>query len=409
MADSGTSKQRRSGGSKAASLRPLFALLLSASALAALAAAGACLPDLSVIAEADAGSFDDASPALACGNGVIDTADGGGEQCDPGADAEVTGCTGGCRIACEGRRDPKTNHCYFAPGQRDTKYSDAVTRCKVARAHVVTLNSQEEVATVRELAADESGYWVGVLHNPSLGAYRPDQPEEPGFPFTSRAGVPAAGPCEGCFTVGADAGVLPVEADASDTSCVASRDGGWFQVPCGPEDGGALVARPTVCEREPVGVRTLVDCPIGAWCFDVPATAGQKRYFIFNTPVDPDLAAASCRAVTGSDGTRGALLTLASREERQQVAHEIVQHSPEAVEQQLWIGLSSDAGTWTWDDGVPASSRPSPWGNAQPPSASAPRAYMRITVTTYDTQLAYADNPTTPATRRLYICQRPAN
>lgn len=400
MADGEGSKQRRSQVATAAILRLLLASGLTLGVLTGLAAAGACLPDLTAIADADA-SDDDAGLTPLCGNGVIDNAsDGGAEQCDPGAaDAEVRGCTS-CRIACEGTLDPKTNHCYFAAGAY-SKYNDAVTRCLLAGGHVVTLNSDDEVVTVSKEAANESGYWVGLLQVPSLNAYRSDRLEEPGLPYTLRNGQPASGPCEGCFSVGADGGVLPIaDVDASVLGCVAqgasasSDAGGWFQVDC-----NSAVARPTICEREPDGVRALAECPIGAYCFDVAATSASKRYFVFNTGVDPDVAAQSCALVPG-----GALALLESREEREQVAHEILEHSPEAVEQQLWIGLTTDAGAWTWDDGVAASSRPSLWGDRQP--ADAGRAYVRITATSYDTQLAYADGTRTP---RLYICQRPRN
>lgn len=383
--------------------RLLLASGLTLAALTGLAAAGACLPDLTAIADADANA-EDAGVTRLCGNGVIDTTtDGGGEQCDPGdpgADAQVNGCRD-CRVTCSGGLiDPTTNHCYFAAGS-DTKYADARARCLRVGAHVVTIDSEGEQAFVRTLAADESGYWVGLVLDPATGAYRPSRLEEPGFPYTPRSGGATTGPCEGCFSVGADAGVLPIaDVDASELSCVALRAEGdagrWFQVPCTPSPP---VARPTVCEREPDGVRTLVDCPIGAYCFDVAATYGKKRYFIFNAAVDPDVAAQSCAAVE-----RGTLALVSSREEREQIAHEVLAHSPEAIEQQLWIGLTTDAGVWTWDDGVVASSRPSLWGDRQPLDAG--RAYVRITATSYDTQLAYADGTRTP---RLYICQRPAN
>lgn len=405
MADGGARKRRQSQVATAGILRLFLASGLSVGALTALAAAGACLPDLTAIADADASS-DDAGVTALCGNGVIDTTtDGGGEQCDPGdlaADAQASGCRD-CRITCEGLPDPETNHCYFAAGT-DTKYADALARCLRVGAHVVTIDSEDEQSFVRRLAADESGYWVGLVLDSATGAYRPSRLEEPGFPYTPRSGFATTGPCEGCFSVGADAGVLPIaDVDASDLSCVALRADGdagrWFQVPCTPSPP---VGRPTVCEREPDGLRSLVDCPIGAYCFDVAATYGKKRYFIFNAAVDPDVAAQSCAAVE-----RGTLALIASREEREQVAHEVLAHSPETIEQQLWIGLSSDGGAWTWDDGIPATQRPSVWGNAQPSDGGGPRAYLRISSTAYDTQLAYADDNSRAS--RLYICERPTN
>ena len=129
-------------------------LLLLGGAIAGLAVASACLPDLAVIADTDAG-FDDSGAPVPCGNGVIE-ADAGGitETCDPGADAEVKGCKS-CQIVCEGLVDPKTQHCYFAAGT-DAKYLDALNRCKNkgGGAHVVTLGSSDEVRVSAHRSAD---------------------------------------------------------------------------------------------------------------------------------------------------------------------------------------------------------------------------------------------------------------
>jgi hypothetical protein len=117
---------------------------------------------------------------------------------------------------------------------------------------------------------------------------------------------------------------------------------------------------------------------------------------------DPDNAEAAC---SGLDG--GSLVVFGSREEREQLAHEIRARYPEDVDQQLWIGLAEDGGTWTWDDGHPAidGGYPMPWGNAQPITVPGARAYMHLaTNVLYDTQLAYADDGTKAP--RLYICQR---
>ena len=368
-------------------------------AIAAVVAAGACLPDLAVIPE-EAATI---TPFRGCGDGIIATlADGtdSGESCDPGGDAQVSGCKN-CQITCPSSFiDPKSGHCYFVAGS-DSSYPDAVTRCKAERAHVVTLASAEEIAYVRNLAADEAGYWVGLSRSTPLGeAYESARPEEPGFPSPPDNGGASLGPCPGCFGVGADAGVFPgTEPDASTASarCVASRGGTWFQVPC------AGTSRPTVCEREPLGVRTVEDCIIGGFCFTVPATAGIKSYLVVVSASDPESAALTC---AGLDG--GSLAVMDTREEREQIAHEILARYPEEVEQQLWIGLVEDGGAWSWEDGVVAGEggRPLPWGNGQPGVAPAgARAYMRLAATAYDTQLAYADS-TSSAASRLYICQR---
>jgi hypothetical protein len=370
--------------------------------VAALAAAGACLPDLAPIRAIDAADEATAS-ALGCGDGVIAALDDGGdagESCDPGRDAEVQGCKS-CRITCpEGQIDPRSGHCYFAAGV-DVTYQDALTRCRTARGHVVTLASTAEVDFVRTVAADEKGYWVGLLNSDTVGgAYQADRPEEPGLPFSGAAVSSAVGPCSGCFVVGADGGDVPLvsgpDAGVASARCIASIGGLWFRVPC-----NGSTQRPTVCEREPVGTRAQ-DC-IGGFCFTVPETAGKKSYLVAVSATDPDTAAQSCAGLSG-----GSLVVFASNEEREQLAHEIRARYPDEVAQELWIGLAENGGAWRWDDGVVAdvsASRPLPWGNAQPPAVAAgARAYMRLASTAYDTQLAYADDG--QKTPRLYICQR---
>lgn len=391
-----------SGGARA-----LVVLAVLAGAASALLAAGACLPDLAAVPADDASFETSVAPFQGCGDGVIATVDDGGdagESCDPGADAQAPGCRA-CQITCEGTLDPKTGHCYFAAGS-DTSYVAARTRCKAERAHVVTLASADEVRFVAQLAADESGYWVGLSRKESdlFGAYGPpnERLEEPGFAYPGASVDAATGPCLGCFGLGADAGTFPLaDVDASDTtvdtSCVASRGGTWFQVPC-----SATLTRPTICEREPAGVRGQ-SCGNDGICFSVPQTAGEKTYLVAVSPTDPETADTTCRFLDG-----GSLVVFDSREEREQLAHEIVARYPD-IEQQLWIGLHADGGAWAWDDGVAASAgatRPVPWGNAQPAGGANARAFIRVGATAYDTQLAYADDGGRAS--RLFICQRPA-
>jgi hypothetical protein len=375
--------------------------------LAALAAAGACLPDLAELPsevgplEAGAASF------RGCGDGIIETLDDGGdagESCDPGSDASLAGCEG-CQITCEGALDPLSHHCYFAAGT-DSSYGGAATRCKDRRAHLVTISSADEAARVTAVASGSS-HWIGLARSALLlGAYQANRPEEPGFPYPPLRVPAAAGPCPGCFGVGADAGVFPLaDVDASDpqadTSCVAAQGERWFRVPCtsGPD-------RVTLCEREPTGARER-PC-IGAYCFSVPQTSGAKTYLLVGSMTEPDVAAETCRELGGS------LVVFATNAEREQVVHEILERYPDEP-QQLWIGLVRDAGTWVWEDGVLADAeggRPRPWGNAEPrePSDAGPaagqgaRAFIRVGVSAYDTQLAQADNG--PRTPRGYICER---
>lgn len=377
-------------------------LVAAASALGAIGAASACLPDLAALEGETTLPEGAAPPFVGCGDGVIATLDDGGdagESCDPGKandiDAQAAGCKA-CQITCEGTLDPATHHCYFAAGS-DSDYTDARTRCKLAGAHVVTFASPAEAAIVAGIPvpAADTGYWVGLSRSSTLSeAYGPDpsRAEEPGFPY------PPAGPCEGCFGLGADGGVFPLESvDASNPDCLVARGGSWFQVAC---SRGA--SRTTICEREPAGTRA--QALIGGFSFTLPSSAGKKTYLVAISGADPDQAAQSC---AGLDG--GSLVVFGSAEEREQLAHEILALDPTAVEQQLWIGLVQDGGAWIWEDGVPATaggSRPLPWGNAQPGAASGSRAFMRLAATAYDTQLAYADDG--GRAPRLYVCQRPA-
>lgn len=402
-----TNARRRTARLASISARALAAVVLLAGAFAALLAAGACLPDLATITPTDASAETSVGPFQGCGDGVIATLDDGGdagESCDPGADAQVPGCRA-CQITCEGTLDPRTGHCYFAAGA-DTSYVAARTRCKAERAHVVTLASVAEVTLLEQISADESGYWVGLSRKESdlLGAYGPpnERPDEPGFAYPSAADPAAKGPCTGCFGVGADAGIFPLaDVDASDTtvdtSCVASRGGTWFRVPC-----SSTITRPTICEREPEGVRGQA-CGNDGICFTLPQTSGAKTYLVAVSPADPETADTTCRFLDG-----GSLVVLDSREEREQLAREIYLRNSFG-QQELWIGLHADGGTWAWDDGVAATAgaiRPLPWGNAQPEGGATARAFIRVGATTYDTQLAYADDG--GGGSRLFICQRPA-
>lgn len=391
-----TENRRRSRTARA---RTLFVVVVALIALVAVAAVAACLPDLVAIDAPDA-SFEagPAPPFQGCGDGIIATLDDGGdagESCDPGADAQVPGCTADCQIKCEGQLDEVSGHCYFVAGN-DSTFQSANMHCQAARAHVVTFASTNEAAFVDALVPSDAGsYWVGLTQKVELGgAYGASQPEEPGFPFG------AQGPCSGCFGIGAEGGVFPSADDAGTSrQCVASIGRSWVQVPCNPT-GSAT--RTTICEREPVGVRAQ-DC-IGGFCFTLASTAGKKRYLVAVAATDPDTAEQSC---SGLDG--GSLVVLESREEREQLAHEIRARYPDEVDQELWIGLVQDGGAWTWDDSVAAvddAGRPLPWGNAQPAGApvAGARAYMHLSTTAYDTQLSYADDG--GKTPRLYICQR---
>jgi hypothetical protein len=381
-------------------------LLATAFGALAAVAGGACLPELDPLGPEPSADEGGPLPFVGCGDGVIATLDDGGdagESCDPGAiDAQVPGCRG-CQLECEGVLDPTSGHCYFAGS--NVEYSAATSYCQGKGAHLLTLASLKEADLVKRLVpdgGDVAGYWVGLSRLPALGeAYGPSRAEEPGFPYPPAGGF-AAGPCEGCFGLGADAGVFPLEEEeldassASNAQCIAARGGAWFQVAC-----NRGTTRTTICEREPAG-RRAQDC-IGGFCFTLASTAKVKRYLVVVSAAGPDEAAQTC---AGLDG--GSLVVLDSAEEREQLAHEILGRDPGAVEQQLWIGLAADGGVWAWEDGVPATAdagRPLPWGHAQPVASGAGRAFMRLHALAYDTQLAYADDG--GKAPRLYVCQRP--
>lgn len=381
--------------------RAAIAVLLAVLAAATLALGAACLPVLSPIPDAPT-PVEGSTPFVGCGDGLIATLDDGGdagESCDPGKpndpDAQAPGCRA-CQIVCErdGVIDPRTGHCYFPVGPGPSEnYQDAITRCKGRGAHVVTFASAAEVSLVQGLAGDAS-FWVGLARSSALGeAYGPDRAEEPGFPSPPQLGQ---GPCAGCFGVGADAdgGAFAREnaAGMAETRCVASVAGRWLQVPCGGP------ARTTLCEREPVGTRATI-CN-GGYCFTLSTTAGKKSYLVSFLEGSLSQAVESCALLPA-----GSLVILDSAEEREQLAHEILVHDDTVAQQDLWIGVVQDGGTWTWEDGVPLASspRPLPWGNAQPEAGV--RAVMRLTATAYDTQLAHADDGGVP---RLFVCQRAA-
>lgn len=371
---------------------PRLGGVAAAAAVATLGWGIACLPTLSELGPAD-GSVEGPSPSEggACGDGVIVTLDDGGdagESCD--TDRASPDCRD-CHIVCEGVLDPSSQHCYFAAAPSES-YGGAVQTCANARAHVVTFASEAEGVVVDRMA-DGGGYWVGLTEETSLvSGYEADRPEEPGWPRADSGAT-----CLGCFARGADAGVFPSEEGVDGGgACVGSRAGRWFRAPCAGSS-----SRGVICEREPVGRRIFACTP---FCTIVPATAGKKRYIVSLTPTTLQDARESCAVFDG------ALAVLDSREEREQLVHELreVLQPPFTV----WIGLAStDGNTWTWADGVTdGSSRPSPWGDGQPKGVGEGQAYLRVRERAYDTQLAYSVDPTESpwspeGALRYYACQ----
>ncbi len=360
----------------------------------------ACLPDLAAFPGApDAASDASELTSSACGDGVIETLEDGGdagESCDPG-DASVAGCEG-CAITCPNGALDVTGHCYFWADDQAV-FSEAFSACQAARGHLVTFASQREVDFVTSALAPDAGYWVGLLLRADKGGYAPPfEFNEPGWPD------PASGKgCPGCFALGADGGAFapaPADAGTQSLSCLVAQDGTWRAIPC--SNGTKLR---TLCEREPVGDR-IYPCG-GLLCTTLQLNAGKKRYVVGTGKVSAEEAAEFCRGYKG-----GSLVMFDSREEREQLVREIAQRfqSGPADVVEFWIGLARpDGGAWTWDDGTSADdagARPSPWGENQP-SGNGTRAFLRIDDTSYDTQLARTDEDAPPQEGRVFVCQRP--
>lgn len=368
----------------------LAALALFASI--GVACAAACLPDLAAFpAPPDAGSVGPIVESL-CGDGVIETLEDGGdagESCDPG-DASVIGCES-CRFTCSGAIGD-AGHCYFRADDT-SDFSRAAEACRAARGHLVTFASQGEADFVERFAGD-GGYWVGLIKRSDKLGYVPpsDLVNEPGWPASAAA-------CPGCFALGADdAGVFEPGEDAGaeapeDWDCLVARSGKWLRVPC-----NGLVARPTICEREPAGER-IYPCG-GPLCTNLAVNAGAKRYIVGTARVSAKEAADFCASYPG-----GALGMFDTSEEREQLVREIAQRmKTPGSDLEVWIGLSFQDGEWRWDDGD--AGRPAVWGSGQPGNGRG-RAYLRITDTRFDTQLAQSDEDASADALRVFVCQRP--
>ena len=352
---------------------------------AGVAAFVACAPDLATFTLSPV-----PTPTSAlCGNGFIDF--DAGEQCDPGEGGAV-GCTGKCAVECAdgGFVDDASNHCYFAIAT-PVAYPNAKSGCVQASGHVVTFVSRAELSKVHAWnAAADASFWVGLEGQSAEGWVA--VVDEPGW----------AKQCGGCYAENYDAGFFADFVDGATPPCVAvySRSPSpWLVYFCG-------ATLPTVCEREPLGT-TAQPCN-GGTCIDVLATLGKKRYLYVASDTDPAAAAAFCKQLP-----EGNLVVFESREEREQLWHELGQLPN--VNAGVWIGLSRpdpDAGfsEWRWDTGerVADNVHPNPFGNNQPSriTGASLRAYA-VDPGTVDSQLARNVDRgfnTSPATLP-YLCQ----
>jgi hypothetical protein len=143
-------------------------------------------------------------------------------------------------------------------------------------------------------------------------------------------------------------------------------------------------------------------------------TWGRKSYVFQPNPQTADAAEGACERLGGT------LVVLQSRDEREQLWHELSQLSLiTQVPSQFWVGLSmratEDGGAeaWVWDDKTLADAPdayPPPWAVDQPREAGAgPRAYLAamMGLNTVDGTLAQTDPRTDPQTTLPYVCQIP--
>ena len=331
-----------------------------------------------------------------CGDGIIQL--DRGEQCDPGASipadaaANVTsaGCNASCQFACAGFLWPMNNHCYTLDVRQAEALDDkASVYCQAigVNAHVVTFASQQELAVV-VAALSPGNFWVGFEPDPVSGtnAYTSLALYEPGWSPT----------CPGCFAHTADARAALPGAAQGCVESLADIDASWQQYPCNNTDGGKLHV---VCEREPMGV--LSQRCDGGVCIDLVWTHAQKRYVYVGSKLVADDAEKQCGALGGT------LVVLQSRDEREQLWHELGRMG--GTPGSIWIGLSRVGSDWVWDDDAGLDAYPSPWGDKQP-TGNASRAYLLQTLvppTPLDTTLARNDENVV-STKLYSVCQVPA-
>jgi hypothetical protein len=354
-----------------------------AAVLGAVGALG-CIPDLPQDSQLSA-----TEPL--CGNTRIDL--DAGEQCDPGQSGgppQVTGCTATCQMYCpHGYVSPTNHHCYELAGGSSAGDHDAPRVCSSAiNSHVVTFASDDEFAEVADWVdgVDAGAFWVGLLGSPTTEGYTSANHPEPGW-------SPA---CPGCYAHAPDAsGPLPnydeAQGAAAQLCVVAFSDVGhvsWYRSAC---NLGSTSLR-TLCEREPVG-SLHGDCDSGV-CIETVRTYGSKRYVYVSQPTSGDEASAACQAMGGR------LVIFTSREEREQLWHEL--WLLPAKPTRFWIGLAeSDADgpdndpVWSWDDGVRADAPgvyPSPWAEGQPtPDGGVRRAFAGVSAGQVDDTLAFVN------------------
>jgi cysteine-rich repeat protein len=353
----------------------------------ALVAPAACIPDLPSTAAPDAAvETDTAPPVPRCGDGVVQLSLG--EQCDPGATAQV-GCSAACQIECDGGFHWSGNdHCYGVAPLGAVSITEAINARCSGGSHVVTFASEEELAAVVG-ALDAGAFWVGMYQG--LTKYDSVTSLEPAW-------EPG---CSGCFGQTA-APTQPLPGGDASTGCVegfADLDASWQQYPC---TGGKRI--PVICEREPVG-RLSQPCSLvdGGECFDLRFTHGAKSYVYVKLAAPADEAEQQCETFGGS------LVVLQSRDEREQMWKELARMSGAGLPTAIWIGLTlPDGGTdWVWADDASVDAYAPPWA-AREPRDGGTHVYMNQnggTPPLVDDTLARVDTATG---FYAFVCQLPA-
>ncbi len=350
----------------------------------------ACIPDLpsEAVAGGDATTVEAAPPVAGCGDGIVQLSLG--EQCDPGAAAQV-GCSATCQVECDGGfRWSGNDHCYGVVAPGAASISEWAARC-TGSSHVVTFASEQELAAVTG-RLDASTFWVGMSqYLAKFDSVIISPPLEPGWD-------PG---CSGCFAQTPDPTQALPGYDGGGPSCVegfSGLDASWQQYPC---SGGKRI--PIICEREPVG-RLSQPCSVvdGGECFDLRFTHGSKTYVYVKLAAPADTAEQRCESLGGT------LVVLQSRDEREQLWRELSRMSGAGLPTAIWIGLSLVNGSdWLWADDASVDAYPSPWADRQPRDAGG-RAFLyqnNSTPLVVDETLAHAET----ATQYFpFVCQLPA-
>jgi hypothetical protein len=355
--------------------------------------------------DAASGSSSSGGPApVGCGDGYIDLS--AGEQCDNGQPGvSAGGCSVDCKVLCSGFTWSGNNHCYelipqtvnsLTPGP-----STASGKCQalIPTAHVVTFASDNEFRAVTDSFADAgaSPFWIALQAEPGYkDRYGPLVLYEPGW-WTD---------CSGCYAHTADptSALQPAKPNDPMALCVqASTDQKqwWTAIDC-----TAVNPVPHVlCEREPVGAQSR-SCAGGS-CIEVVTTHGRKRYVYHDTPSSADDAELACV------NAGGRLVVPWTRDEREQLWHELGLGGVLVRPSGIWIGLSQgrgapagddggtgteagdaswDASAWVWDDGMQENAYASPWAGNEPHTAGTgltTRAYMTHVANLSDDTLAH--------------------